>query len=354
MTRFSSSFFRSGIAAFLVTSGLALAQDQPPTQPAQPPSNGGWRRAGDPATEQQTAPPAMPPQTDPTQPVDRSDGYGQPAQPQAQQPQDMPQQQMPPSASYRPPYGLPAVLTVRSGTFVTVRTNEPLASNKNKAGDIFTGTLAQPLIANGIVVAQRGQTVMGRVVETGKNKDGKHFIALQLTGITVADGTQLPVQSQLAAAQGGTTPGEVQAGTIIGTTATGAAIGGIAAWGTGAAIGAGAGAIAGIAAVIATRDHPAVLYPESALTFQITTPLNVSTTNVPQAFRYAGPEDFQPQPTMARGPGPRPGYGYPRPGYPGPGYYAAPGYGYPGYYPYYWGPSFGVVVGGWRGGWRRW
>jgi len=270
-------------------------------------------------------------------------------------PQQMPQQQQDPQVSnYRPPYGLPPVLTVRSGTFITVRLNQPLASNRNHGGDIFTATLAQPLIANGVVVAQRGQTVMGRVMATGKDKDGKHFIQLQLTGVTVADGTQLPVQSELTGVQGGRTPGEIQAGTIIGTTATGALIGGIAACGTGAAIGAGAGAVAGIAAVMATRDHPAVLYPESALTFQITTPLNVETTTAPQAYRYAGPEDFQQQPTLVRGPrpGPRPGFGYPGPGpgFYGPGFYG-PGF-YPGFSPY-WGPSFGVVVGrGW--GWRRW
>jgi hypothetical protein len=264
----------------------------------------------------------------------------------------------------RTPYGIPPALQLNQGTFFTVRTNEMLASDKNKSGDIFTATLTQPIIVNGIVVAERGQTVAGMVNDTGKDKDGKHFIRLGLTSITAADGTQIPVHTQITAISGGRTPAGIQAGTVIGTTATGAAIGGIAAWGTGAAIGAGAGAAAGLAAIFATRNHPAVIYPETALTFQITSPVIISTEHAPQAFRYAGPEDHQQAPVMMRaqsGPyrGPNPGYGYPGYPAPAPAYYG-PAYGpayYP-YYPYYWGPSFGVVIGrGWGWGWgrgRRW
>jgi hypothetical protein len=387
MTRNSQSIFRSSLVALVFTSGVALAQDQPPTPPqTAPPSNGGWRRVGDVPQADPQAPPATPPQVDPTQPVDRSDAYGQapaygqspgygqppsygqspgygqpgePMQPQGAAPQGMPQ------ASNRPPYGTPAQLTLRQGTFFTVRTNQMLSSSKNKSGDFFTATLTQPLIAGGIVVAERGQEVAGVVNDTGRDKDGKRFIRLQLTGITAADGSQIPIHTQLSALRGPTMPAGAQAGAIIGTTAAGAAIGGIAAWGTGAAIGAGAGALAGIAAVVATRNQPAVIFPESALTFQMTQPATVSTVNSPQAFRFAGPGDFQTQPTLVRGgpgsrPGPYPGaayapgpgYGY---GYP-PAYSYGPGY-YPGYSPYFYGPSVGIVVGrGWGWGWggRRW
>lgn len=379
MTRNSKSLFRSSLAALILTSGVALAQDQPPTPPQIPqPANGGWRRAGDIPQADPQAPPTQ--QVDPTQPVDRSDAYGQPPTsmaPQGAPPQGMPQQSMP-QASNRPTYGTPAQLTLKQGTFFTVRTNQMLRSDKNKSGDLFTATLTQPLIVGGIVVAQPGQEVAGVVNDSGKDKDGKHFIRLQLTAITAADGSQVPVHTQLAALRGTTTPGGVQAGTVIGTTAAGAAIGGIAAWGTGAAIGAGAGALAGIAAVVATRNQPAVIFPETALTFQTTAPVTVSTANAPQAFRFAGQGDYQTQPTLVRGGGPRPYPGatpYPGGGYaPGPGYAPgaayAPGYAYPpayygpAYYPgypYYYGPGFGVVVGrgygyGWGRGWggRRW
>lgn len=228
-----------------------------------------------------------------------------------------------------------------------------LASNKSKPGDVFTATLTQPLIAGGVVVAERGQTVSGTVAETGKDKDGKHFIRLNLNSITAADGSQIPVETQLSSMQGRSTPGGVEAGTVVATTAVGAAIGGAAAWGTGAAIGAGAGALAGLAAVVATHNHPAVIYPETAMTFRITAPATVATANAPQVFRFAGPRDYQqPQPGPMRGaPRPYPGASYMAPGYAYPPAYYGPGY-YPGYYPYYGGPGFGVVIG--RGFGRRW
>lgn len=397
MTATSKSLFRS-IAALILTTGVALAQDQPPTPPqTTPPANGGWRRVGDPppATTPQAAPATTQQQSaDPTEPVERSDAYGQPQgmpqqsmppqgmpqqtmppqtmQQQSMPPQGMPQEGMPqqtmpqqsmppqsmPQAGSRPGYGVPAVLTLRPGTFFTVRLNEGLASNHNKAGDVFTATLAQSLIAGGVVVAQRGQTVAGTVAEVGKDKDGKHFIRVAITSITAADGTQIPVQTQLSSMQGRTTPGGVEAGTVVATTAVGAAVGGVAAWGTGAAIGAGAGALVGLAAVVATHNHPAVIYPETAMTFQVTAPVTVSTANAPQAFRFAGQQDYQPAPTLMRtAPRPYPGAAYAYPGaayaYPAP-YYYGPGY-YPGYYPYYWGPGIGISIGrGWGWGGRRW
>jgi hypothetical protein len=369
MTRISKSLLRSSLIAAILSSAVALAQDQPPTPPPTPPSNGGWRPVGSaPPVSPQAAPPAAPQQTDPTEPVDRSGSYGQPAQsapPQTEPPQAVPPPNMPPQsmapqttpqAATRPPYGLPAQVTIKPGTFFTVRINQGLASNHNKAGDLFTATLTQPIIANGIVVAQRGQTVAGVVQEVGKDKDGKRFIRLSVTSITAADGTQVPVQTTLSSMQGRTTPGGIEAGTVVATTAVGAAVGGAAAWGTGAAVGAGAGALVGLAAVVATHNHPAVIYPETALTFQATQAATISTTNAPQAFRFAGPQDYQQnQPMMMRGQaGPYPGASYMY----GPGYAYPPAYYYPGYYypylypyPYYWGPGFGVVIGR---GFRRW
>jgi hypothetical protein len=371
MTRISNHLFRSGMAALLLTSGLALAQDQPPVPPQTPaPANGGWRHVGDqaPATPQANTP-APQGSADSTEPVAQAPVEQVPTgqaptgqngdvyQPAPQQNPGAPA----PQASNRPAYGVPAQLTLKPGTFFTVRTNTMLASNKNKPGDLFTASLAQPLVVNGIVISQRGQTVVGRVVDAGKGKDGAHFLKLELTSITLADGSQVPVQSQLATTQGGTTPAGAQAGAIVGTTAVGGGVGAIAGGGTGAGIGAGAGAAIGIAGVIATRNHPALLYPETPLTFQVTGPVTVSTVNAPQAFRYVGPEDYERPPAMTSRLNVRPP-GYPAqnylygPGYSYPGYYPGfyPGY-YPGYYPYYWGPSVGIGFG-FGGGFygRRW
>lgn len=315
-------FALSGMVLAVVTAaGLAWAQDQP----AAPPAPGAWRHMGDQAQAQ-----------DP-EPVDRSVVQSDPNP----QPAAAPRRNL-------PAYGLPPQLTLKPGTYINIRINEALSSDHNHAGDTFSASLIQPVIVSGIVVAPRGQMVYGRVAEAEKAHGGKDSrLGLELTSLMLADGTQAPIHSQLVAKQGPQTPGRIEAGTVIGTTAAGAAIGGIAGRGQGAAIGAGAGAAVGLAAVLMTRNHPTVLYPETALTFNVTTPVTIDTANGSQAFRFVGPEDYQanvtraaPRPTLAR-----PSYVY------GPGYYP---YGYPyyyPYYPYYWGPSFGVGIG--FGG-RRW
>ena len=44
-------------------------------------------------------------------------------------------------------------LTMRSGTILTVRLNQPLSSDHNQVGDVFSASLDQPVTVLGIVVA---------------------------------------------------------------------------------------------------------------------------------------------------------------------------------------------------------
>jgi len=200
---------------------------------------------------------------------------------------------------------------------------------------------------NGVVVAERGQTVAGRVAEVNKGGllKGSTRLGVELTQLTLSDGSQTPVHSQLISISGPGVGGR-NAAVITGTTVTGAAVGGIVGAGSGAAIGAGAGAAVGILGALATKGYPTIIRPEAMLTFRTDQPMVVATDRAPQAFRYAVRADYE-QPRMTTYPGaaPRPYYGagfvggYPYPYYP---YY---GYGYP-YYP-------GIGVGiGFGGRWR--
>jgi len=330
MTRIS---FRP-VVLLLAASGVILAQ-QPPVDPqSAPQSDGGWRRMSDPAPADQ--------QQDPSQPASR-DAYGQPQQ----QPAARPPAAQPP----RPAYGLPAEVTLKTGTFVTMRINQGLASNKNAVGDTFSGTLTQPIVVNGIVVAQRGQMVYGKVAEAQKVK-GVHRLGVELTSLTLADGSQAAVHTELISRQGPTMPNGQQAGVITSTTAGGAVVGAAAAGGTGAAAGAGIGAAAGIVGVLATRNHPSVIYPETMLTFQTENAVTIATGNSSGAFRYVGPDDYSRPATMTQQVPVRPAYGY-GPGYYNPYYYPYYGWGYP-YYGF--GSGIGFGFGGWggfRGGFRR-
>src|SRR5262249_11896475 len=127
-----------------------------------------------------------------------------------------------------------------------IRTNQVLSSDHNHPGDTFTATLERPIIVDGIVVAERGQTVLGRVAEAEKAHHGENLskLGLELTALTGADGNQVPIQTELASRTGPGWNGQ-DTGTVVGTGALGAVIGAVAGGGPGAAIGAGVGAVAG-------------------------------------------------------------------------------------------------------------
>jgi hypothetical protein len=244
--------------------------------------------------------------------------------------------------------GAPDELTIKAGSYVTVRLNEQVSAATNSVGDQFSATLEQPLVVDGIVVSHRGEMVYGRVIEAQKAKNGAPSrLVLALTDLTLADGTQAPLRSENKSARGATTPAGDQAGTVIGTTVAGAAIGGIAARGTGAALGAGAGAMAGAVAVMLTRNKTAVVYPETTLTFRMESPVTISTARSPQAFRQVRSEDYERQGDLRSRPQPRQQSrcrACAPPPYWGPVYY-------PGWGPYY-GSGVSIMIGRGRGG--RW
>lgn len=250
----------------------------------------------------------------------------------------------PPPAEAPPPAAAPSDMTIPAGTWITVRVDQPLSSDHNQPGDAFTATLAQPLIVNGLVVARRGQTVGGRVAEVQKagHVKGTSSIGLQITEISLVDGQQIPVNTRFINRAGDTSVGR-DAAALGATTGLGAAIGAAADGGFGAGMGAIGGAVVGTIGILATRGRPAVVYPETMLTFRLESPVTF-TSNNPQVFTTASQEDYDRRP--APGPGPyqrapyRAGY-YPPPPPP----------------PYYWGPRFYFYSGPsffYYRGWRRW
>jgi hypothetical protein len=340
--------------------GVAQDVDQsaPPAPPAAP--SGGWRKFQPQDGQQAAADPAPPPpapaddpqyqqQAPPPQgPYAQSPG---PQGPYAQGP--APQgshQQGPPPAQ---PHYAQATVTLPAGTWVTIRLNEPLSSDHNQTGDAFSGTLMEPIIANGLLIARRGETVRGIVAEAQKagRVSGVSHLKLELTEIQLADGRQVQVKTKLINRKGDTSYGR-DAFAIGATTATGAAIGAGVNGGVGAGVGAAAGLVASTIGVLLTRGRATVVGPETPLTFGTETPLALD--NSQQTFQYASQQDYNGG--YGRPPMPRYGAAY-GPGYPAPapyygGYYAAPYpyYGYP-----YWGPSVYFGFGGrWGGYGRRW
>ena len=236
---------------------------------------------------------------------------------------DQQQQQLPPGAF------APAQLTIPAGTWIKVRMDQMLSSDRNRVGDGFMATLSQPVIAGGFVVARRGQTIAGRIVEAQKagRISGTSKLGVEITELSLADGQQLPIRTQMAQYASGTSVGR-DIGAVGTTTGVGAMIGAAAGGGFGAGMGAIAGAGASIIGVLATRGRATEIYPESEITFRLMEPMTIMTDRTGDAFQPVRQGDYEQnrliQRTVVQRPAYAPYYGYS--GY-GPGYYGR-GYGY--------------------------
>jgi hypothetical protein len=178
----------------------------------------------------------------------------------------------PPQAPKEPPK--PRTVTLAEGSLLSVRVNEALSTTKNKAGDTFSASLEQPLVVDGLVVAEKGAWVQGRVVEaveSGKVK-GLAQLKIELVQLETSDKQRVKLETasfeRAAEASTKSDATKVAIGAGIG-----AAIGAIAGGGKGAAIGAGAGGAAGAGSVLLTRGKPAEIASETRITFRLAKPV---------------------------------------------------------------------------------
>jgi hypothetical protein len=166
-------------------------------------------------------------------------------------------------------------IVVPAGTAITVSLGSALGSKLSQAGQTFTGSVAKDVVAENIVAIPQGATVSGTVTDAkplGKLAGGA-VLQLRIDSITL-NGADMPVQVALRtfSAKGKGKRTAVMSG---GGAALGGIIGGLAGGGKGAAIGilAGGGAGAGGAALTGNKDI--VLPAESAVSFQLSQPLEV-------------------------------------------------------------------------------
>jgi hypothetical protein len=171
----------------------------------------------------------------------------------------------------------PRVFTIRSGAQISIFTAKELSTKTVKDGDLFTASLARPIVDRDWVIAKRGATVQGVVVNSdpGGRVKGRASMTVKLRSLQLADGrtVDLSTSSYTKEAKGTKKKDAMKIGIGAGI---GAAIGAIAGGGKGAAIGAGAGGGAGTGLVLATRGDPAVIPSESQLNFRLQGPITVT------------------------------------------------------------------------------
>jgi hypothetical protein len=176
-----------------------------------------------------------------------------------------------------PPPPAPRQATLPAGSALKVRTTTALSTKIVKPGETFSATLEEPIVDGTWVIAEKGATVYGKIVnaDEGGRVKGVASLSVRLAELQTADGQRIAINTDSYGVQAKSTTKEdaLKVGIASGV---GAAIGAIAGGGSGAAKGAGVGAGAGTGVVLATRGQPAVIASESVLTFTLSEPVTIT------------------------------------------------------------------------------
>lgn len=261
------------------------AQAPVPAQPATPapePARVPEKRASEPKTVSRpastkpvtkSAPVASAPTTHPSAPV---------PVPQPPAPDPMPPQvarnapiELPPPP---PPKPEPVIrrVVLPSGTLVNVRMIDSIDSGSDHVGQAFKASMASPVVVDGETVIPKGADVFVKLVDmkSAGNMTGTSELKVQLDRLFV-DNKSYVVESNTFTQTGANQTTKTAKTVGIGT-AIGAVLGGITGGKKGAVIGAGAGAGAGTAVEAATKGEQVRIASESALTFRLEAPIQVT------------------------------------------------------------------------------
>jgi hypothetical protein len=124
----------------------------------------------------------------------------------------------------------PRQVVLPAGAPVTIRLAETISTEHAVSGDTFQATLADPLVVDGLIVAERGARVTGRIADARRagRMSGVSSLELRLLDVTTADGQRIAVSCDPWFKRGDKIGGGAVLGTIIGAIAgegAGAAIG---------------------------------------------------------------------------------------------------------------------------------
>ena len=158
-------------------------------------------------------------------------------------------------------------LVVPAGTRVVVRMAQTLDTKQHKAGYRFTTRLEADLAVGGQVVAPKGSTVYGKVIESKKSRraTGKSEMEITFTDITI-DGQMHAIVTTGVKAQSESTGQKT-----VGRTARAAAVGGLIDGSSGAKT----GAKVGVGASILTGGQQIHIPSGTLLEFQLQADLKV-------------------------------------------------------------------------------
>ena len=175
-----------------------------------------------------------------------------------------------------PPGPALQTVTIPAGTAIKVRLLNSLSSARNRPGDAFATTVAQPVVVNGWEVIPRGSSATGHVLMARPSGHLRTPAELSITLASIqVDGETYKLRTSHIFRHGAS-HAKHNAKWIGGLAAGGALLGGLVGHGKGAGIGAGVGAGAGATTAYETGKKNIYLPSEQRLTFVLRQPLSVS------------------------------------------------------------------------------
>ena len=224
-----------------------------------------------------------------------------------------------PTAAETPtaPQGSSAKVRVPSGTHIPLVLHNAISTRSAKPGDPVYFETVFPIMAEGHVVIPAGSYVSGEITESkrpGRVK-GRAELMARLNTLILPNGYMVNLNASPGGSAGtggsetmdsegkiiGASDKKGDIDTVATTTAEGAGIGGVATQSVkGAGIGAGIGAVTGLAAVLLTRGPDAELPRGTTLEAVLDRPIlldadKVQFTGPGQASALAGPPNREPQ-----------------------------------------------------------
>ncbi len=203
--------------------------------------------------------------------------------PRQQSPQPRPRQEEPRRAQPTPQPRTVA-LRVPTGTTISIRMNETLSTEQNKAGDVFTARLERPIVdADGTVIVPAGAIVRGRVTAVAPSGRVGQTAAMKLAFEAISfGGESYPLQATVQSAdvqQRTRTSTAESAGKVAAGAAAGAILGQVLGKNTESTLkGAAIGAAAGTAIAMGTTDVDAILPEGAEVVIRVDQPIVVTRT----------------------------------------------------------------------------
>jgi hypothetical protein len=168
-------------------------------------------------------------------------------------------------------------VSLPAGTMLAVRLTDQVSSDKSQAGDRFEGTLDTPVVVGGKVAADKGSSVVGRVVRVRRagRMTAPSELVLELVEL-VCPTDRVAIQTDPIERSGETSSHTGDAVAIGSTAALGTALGAIFGGGKGAAIGAAAGGAVGAGGTLGAKGKSTVVKSEAVLMFRLRLPATVT------------------------------------------------------------------------------